>query len=168
VANDRFDLGLTCVLANTSGSGSPGWLAVGSITGFALGFAPGFGDVWIRPDTNAQVATPVETFHSDHRSALVVMFTVGLMFGSVFGLAITLAISLAAGVAVALGVALVMALVGSRIGIPALQLIAAELILGLCGKRVRFLPFLQTALTGRCCARPDPCTSSVTPLCRTC
>lgn len=117
---------------------------IGLAGGFAVALAIGLKQVWNTPLATVQTANPLEVYQADRRRTLAFGLALGLAAGLTLGLAAGLWVGLPAALPVGLASGLVIGLAfGSG---PALQLAVVEAIWGLRGKRVRFMPLLQTAL----------------------
>jgi hypothetical protein len=123
-------------------------LLFGLTFGIAVGFAVGLMELWAVPLPTARAVNPVKVYWSDYRSTLTIGLGVGLTFGFGVGLTVGLRFGLRFGLVGGLVGGLVVGLLawdmtGSG---PARELTISQLTWLLRGRRIRFLPLLQTAL----------------------
>ena len=109
--------------------------------GLLGGLVGGLADVWAHPIATSAGATPRSVYRADLRTQTVVGLGVGLTFGLGGGLVVGLVGGLVVGLVDGLVVGLVVGLVGGAA--PSLWML--EVLFRLRGRRVRFLPLLETA-----------------------
>ena len=151
-------------------------IVLGLISGVVFGVPLGLVDVWRVPLAAMLAVTPWVVYQRDVRSHRVSGLTGGLTGGIVganlgvrgqAGFPDLLFYGLALGLTLGLTFGIVSGLVsGFRAG-AASSLLFTEVAFLARGRRVRFMPMLETALAGKSCDKPVPSTSSDTPIYRT-
>jgi MFS family permease len=123
-------------------------LVFGLVVMLVFGLVFGFVIMWSSPVADSAEATPRLTHHQDAQRGLGRGLGGGLIFGLGFGLLFGLAGGLGGGLAGGLVFGLAGGLVFGLVG-AAGQLLVAEAVLAIKGRRVRFIRFLEAGLDGQ-------------------